>query len=106
MEYLNEALKLMVVGMATVFAILLIVIYLGKALIAVVNKYVPEEVQPAHAAAAAGKPAPIPPHAMAAIAAACVHARAGKICGSKEGVLGCLPLDLCNYVRDLINAKC
>ena len=43
---------------------------------------------------------------MAAIAAACVHARAGKICGSKEGVLGCLPLDLCNYVRDLINAKC
>ena len=53
MEYLNEALKLMVVGMATVFAILLIVIYLGKALIAVVNKYVPEEVQPAHAAAAA-----------------------------------------------------
>ena len=78
MEYLNEALKLMVVGMATVFAILLIVIYLGKALIAVVNKYVPEEVQPAHAAAAAGKPSPIPPHAMAAIAAAVSVITKGK----------------------------
>lgn len=70
MENFNEALKLMVVGMATVFTILLIVIYLGKTLIALVNKYVPEEVQPAHVAA--GKPAPVPPHAMAAIEAA-VH---------------------------------
>jgi Na+-transporting methylmalonyl-CoA/oxaloacetate decarboxylase gamma subunit len=39
MENLNTALLLMVVGMATVFAILLIVINLGKALIALVNKY-------------------------------------------------------------------
>lgn len=78
MENLNEALKLMVVGMATVFAILFIVIYLGKALIALVNKYVPEEVHPAHAAAAAGKPAPIPPHAMAAIAAAVSVITKGK----------------------------
>ena len=44
MENLNTALLLMVVGMATVFAILLIVINLGKALIALVNKYAPEEV--------------------------------------------------------------
>ena len=75
---MNEALKLMVVGMATVFAILLIVIYLGKALIALVNKYIPVEVHPAHAAAAAGKPAPIPPHAMAAIAAAVSVITKGK----------------------------
>lgn len=34
----------MVVGMTTVFAILLIVINLGKGLIALVNKYAPEEV--------------------------------------------------------------
>ena len=47
MENLNTALLLMVVGMATVFAILLIVINLGKALIALVNKYAPEEVTPA-----------------------------------------------------------
>ena len=33
----------MVVGMVTVFAILFIVIYIGKLLIAVVNKYAPEE---------------------------------------------------------------
>jgi len=52
--------------MATVFAILLIVIYLGKAMIALVNKYAPEE------AAAAKKegPAPIPANIMAAISAA------------------------------------
>lgn len=59
---------LMVVGMATVFAILLVVIYLGKALIALVNKYAPEEMVPAKAAA--NGPAPIPANIMAAISAA------------------------------------
>ena len=34
----------MVVGMTTVFAILLIVINLGKGLIVLVNKYAPEEI--------------------------------------------------------------
>ena len=34
----------MVVGMTTNFAILLIVIYLGKGLIVLVNKYAPEEI--------------------------------------------------------------
>ena len=58
MENLNIALLLMVVGMATVFAILLIVIYLGKAMIALVNKYKKEG------------PAPIPANIMAAISAA------------------------------------
>lgn len=43
MGNLSEALELLVVGMTTVFAILLIVIYLGKALIALVNKYAPAE---------------------------------------------------------------
>ena len=65
MENLNIALLLMVVGMATVFAILLIVIYLGKAMIALVNKYAPEE-----AVAAKKEPAPIPANIMAAISAA------------------------------------
>lgn len=46
MENIPEALKLLAVGMLTVFAILLIVIYLGKALIAFVNKFIPEEVKP------------------------------------------------------------
>ncbi len=59
MENLEIALKLMIVGMATVFAILLIVINLGKGLIAFVNKYVPEEVaekkRPVPTASSAGK---------------------------------------------------
>ena len=43
MENLNEAIKLLVIGMLTVYLILLIVIYLGKALIALVNRFAPEE---------------------------------------------------------------
>ena len=43
MENIETGLLLMVVGMATVFVILLIVIYLGQALIWAVNKYAPEE---------------------------------------------------------------
>lgn len=43
MENIETGLLLMVVGMATVFVILLIVIYLGKGLIWAVNKYAPEE---------------------------------------------------------------
>lgn len=66
MENLNIALLLMVVGMATVFAILLIVIYLGKAMIALVNKYVPEETP----AAKKEGPAAIPANILAAINAA------------------------------------
>lgn len=67
MENLNLALLLMVVGMATVFVILLIVIYLGKGLIWVVNKYAPaEEVS----VKAQGGAAPIPAHVMAVIKAA------------------------------------
>ena len=38
MENIETAILLMVVGMATVFVILLIVIYLGKLLITLVNK--------------------------------------------------------------------
>ncbi|MDE6215576.1 OadG family protein [Bacteroides sp.] len=68
MENLNTAFLLMVVGMTTVFAILLVVIYLGKALIALVNRYAPEEAAPAKAAA--NGPAPIPANIMAAISAA------------------------------------
>ena len=44
MENIELGLLLMVVGMATVFAILLIIIYLSDGLIALVNKYAPEEV--------------------------------------------------------------
>lgn len=76
MENLNTALMLMVVGMATVFAILLIVIYLGKGLIALVNKYAPEEAVPAKAAASS--PAAIPGNILAAISAAVTVVTQGK----------------------------
>lgn len=68
MENLNTAFLLMLIGMATVFAILLIVIYLGKGLIAFVNKYIPEEAAPAKSAASGS--AAIPAHVLAAINAA------------------------------------
>ncbi len=45
MENLGIGLELMVVGMLTVFVILLIIIYLGKGLIALVNKFAPEDVE-------------------------------------------------------------
>ncbi len=41
----------------------------------------------------------------ATIAAAAVHGRAGKLAGQKGGVVGTMPMDLCKYVRELINAK-
>jgi oxaloacetate decarboxylase gamma subunit len=69
MENIKTALLLMVVGMATVFIILLIVIYLGKLLISLVNKYAPEESVPAKQAALRA-PAPIPANILAAITAA------------------------------------
>ena len=72
MENLNTALLLMVVGMATVFAILLI----GKGLIALVNKYAPEEVSSAKPAASG--PAAIPANVMAAISAAVTVVTQGK----------------------------
>lgn len=76
MENINTALLLMVVGMVTVFCILLIVINLGKGLILLVNKYAPEEV-------AADKkgvqgPAPIPGNVLAVINAAVSVVTHGK----------------------------
>lgn len=77
MENLDTALLLMSVGMTTVFAILLIVIYLGKLLIFLVNKYAPEEVVPAKK----NGPVPIPANILAAITAAVnvVTANKGKV---------------------------
>lgn len=46
MNHFELGLLLMVVGMTTVFVILLLVIGLGKGLILLVNKYAPEETPP------------------------------------------------------------
>ncbi|MBR1499933.1 MAG: OadG family protein [Bacteroidaceae bacterium] len=47
MDNIGLGIQLMIVGMSTVFLILLIVIWGGKLLINVVNKVAPEEVVPA-----------------------------------------------------------
>lgn len=69
MENMETALLLLVVGMGTVFAILLLLIYLGKLLIALVNKYAPEEEVAAKQIMPKG-PLPIPGNVLAAITAA------------------------------------
>ena len=55
MENIGVGLMLMVVGMATVFVILLIVIYLSKYLITVVNKVAPEETPKKHCCSTYGR---------------------------------------------------
>ena len=67
MENLETALLLMVVGMATVFVILLIVIY----------KYAPEEVVPVKQTSSQA-PVPIPGNILAAITAAVNVVTQGK----------------------------
>lgn len=69
---------LMVVGMITVFAILLIVIYLSQLLIAIVNKVAPEEVVVKKNTATSSAPAVIDPNTMAAIKGAVNIVTGGK----------------------------
>lgn len=47
MEQIIEALKLMVIGLGTVFAVLLLVIWVGNMLATFVNKFIPEDEEPA-----------------------------------------------------------
>ena len=77
MENLETAFLLMGVGMATVFVILLIVIYLGKLLISLVNKYAPEEVVSVKQTSSQA-PVPIPGNILAAITAAVNVVTQGK----------------------------
>ncbi|MDY3069819.1 MAG: OadG family protein [Parabacteroides sp.] len=72
MENLGTGLLLMAVGMTTVFVILLIVIYLGKGLIILVNKYAPEEekIQPSKNSIQTNSPSNIPNEEVAAIISA------------------------------------
>ena len=77
MENFGEALLLMLIGMSTVIVILLLIIFLGKLLIYLTNKYVPvEEVIPQ--SPQQPDPAPIPAHIMAAITSAVSVVTKGK----------------------------
>ena len=80
MENFEVGILLMSVGMITVFVILLIVIYLGKGLIILVNKYAPEEVvaknqPPTHSS---GSNQALPDATLAAIVAAVGVTTEGK----------------------------
>lgn len=77
MENIETGLLLMAVGMSTVFVILLLVINLGKGLIAVVNKYAPEEVAEKKQAKAQPNKG-IPEQTIAAIVSAVSIVTAGK----------------------------
>lgn len=69
----------MVVGMVTVFCILLIVIYLSKGLIAAVNKWAPEEANSSQNKAKQATPAvAVDNRTMAVIQAAVAQITGGK----------------------------
>lgn len=76
MENLETALLLMVIGMTTVLIILLVVMYLGKGLIFMVNKFAPEEVTVDKKITRGA--APIPGNVLAAINAAVTVVTQGK----------------------------
>ena len=68
-ESFSFALKLMAIGLSTVFVVLILIIQFGKLLIKLVNKIAPEEEKPQQTVAAAA-PAAIAPDVQQAIAKA------------------------------------
>lgn len=78
MENVETGLLLMIVGMTTVFAILLIVIFLGKGLIVLVNKYVPESPLQTKVSPSVSNQGEIPASTLAAIVAAIGMVTGGK----------------------------
>lgn len=75
MENFIYALQLMGIGMGTVFVVLILVIELGKGLIALVNRFAPEEEKPQPKSAA---PAAVLPNVAQAIAEAVNIVTGGK----------------------------
>lgn len=78
MEQFGIGLQLMIVGMLTVFAILLIVIFGGKLLIRVVNLVAPEEVASAKKTVAASNPGSVDASTMAVLQEVVKQLTAGK----------------------------
>lgn len=76
MEGLGDAVTLMVIGMATVFTVLLLVIMTAKFLINIVNKYIPEEAKPEQRSA--GSASAIDPQTTQAIEMAIAKLTNGK----------------------------
>ena len=64
---METALLLMIIGMGTVFIILILIINLSKLLIVTVNRVAPEEAPVAKNTASANVPAPVPANVETAI---------------------------------------
>lgn len=75
MDNIGTGLTLMLVGMVTVFAILMIVIFGSRLLIQLINRIAPEEQAPAKKEAAS--PAPVDANAMAILEAAVAQITGG-----------------------------
>lgn len=86
MENIETGLLLMVVGMTTVFAILLIVINLGKGLIVLVNKYAPEEA-PVKKQAVAQRQTAVPVAGVAGSTTAAIVSTVSVLTGGKGKVV-------------------
>ncbi|MBQ0056742.1 MAG: OadG family protein [Bacteroidales bacterium] len=81
---MSQALLLMIIGMGTVFVILVLIINLSKLMIMTINKFAPEE-EAVKKAPAAG-PAPVAPNVEAAIKAAIAQVAPGAMVTSiKKG---------------------
>ncbi|MGN0915282.1 MAG: NAD(P)H-hydrate dehydratase, partial [Succinivibrio sp.] len=44
-------------------------------------------------------------NSQSAVDSACIHGRAAQMCAKDHGIIGTLPLDLCSYIRKLVNAR-
>lgn len=75
---MQTALLLMVIGMGTVFVILVLIINLSKLLIMTINKIAPEE-EPVKKSAPAAAPAAVPANIEAAIKAAIAQVAPGAM---------------------------
>lgn len=73
-----EALQLLVVGMATVFVILALVVFMGKQLILIVNRVMPAAASSKSPQMASGPSSGLPPKTLAAIVATVDMVTEGK----------------------------
>lgn len=78
MNNIFEGLQLMGIGLSTVFAVLLLIIFLGNLLIKFVNKYVPEDEAPKAKAVSS------PSNAVDANVAQAINLAIGKLTGGKS----------------------
>lgn len=78
MEFLSEALNLMLVGMITVFIILSLVVFIGNMVVRLTNRFLPLETIAVKKEIVSGKRRPSSPAKIAAVIAAVEAATGGR----------------------------